>query len=242
MGIMLPEFTRLASRRTEMNAINHAATALLINKKWPDVPIIPVLLSVQLVEILWVAFNLFGIESTTTEPQVRALNDIHLAYMPYSHSIATTVALALAIWIVVAKIFKNSVWGIAIAVAVSSHVILDLATHVHDIPLAPGIDSLKVGTGLYGVPLLALVVETIYGVCCWWVFRGSRMLLSVIIVLNLAALSLYSPAIPGPEYLLAGHPKIFAFIIGIHIVIGLAAVGYFARTQWRSPTGKGQGK
>lgn len=73
-----------------MNAINHAATALLINKKWPGVPIIPVLLSVQLVEILWVAFNLLGVEVTTTEPQVRALNDIHLAYMPYSHSIAAT--------------------------------------------------------------------------------------------------------------------------------------------------------
>jgi hypothetical protein len=33
-----------------MNAINHAATALLIKKKWPGVPIIPFLLSVQLVE------------------------------------------------------------------------------------------------------------------------------------------------------------------------------------------------
>ena len=29
-----------------MNAINHAASALLINKRWPGVPIVPVLLSV----------------------------------------------------------------------------------------------------------------------------------------------------------------------------------------------------
>ncbi|TAJ83109.1 MAG: hypothetical protein EPO42_00715 [Gallionellaceae bacterium] len=217
-----------------MNAINHAATALLINKKWPGVPIIPVLLSVQLVEFLWVLFNLLGIETTTTEPQIRALNDIHLAYMPYSHSIAATAVLAFLVWAVVAKLLKKPAWGLALAVAVSSHIILDLATHVHDIALAPGIGSPMLGSGLYGVPLLALVVETLYGVWCWRVFRGSKVLLTTIVAFNLAALSFYSTAIPGPEHLLAGHPKIFAAVIGVHIIVGLVAVGFFARSHWRS--------
>lgn len=216
-----------------MNAINHAATALLVNKKWPGVPIIPVLLSVQLVEILWVAFNLLGIEVTTTEPQVKALNDIHLAYMPYSHSIAATAVLAFMIWLVVAKLLNRPTWGLALAVAVSSHIVLDLATHVHDIALAPGLESPKFGSGLYAVPLLALVIETIYGIWCWWVFRGSKALLATIVIFNLATLSFYSSYIPGPEYLLAGHPKIFAGIIGVHIALGLAAVGFFARSHWR---------
>ena len=217
-----------------MNAINHAATALLINKKWPGVPIIPVLLSVQLVEFLWVAFNLLGLEVTTTEPQVRALDDIHLAYMPYSHSIAATAVLAFTVWVVVAKLLNKPTWGLALAVAVSSHIVLDLATHVHDIALAPGIESPKFGSGLYGVPLLALVVETIYGIWCWWVFRGSKALLAVIVLFNLAALSFYTPAIPGPEQFLAGHPKIFAAVIGVHIIVGLVAVEFFARSHWRS--------
>ena len=217
-----------------MDAINHAATALLINKKWPGVPIIPVLLSVQLVEFLWVAFNLLGIEMTTTEPQVRALNDIHLAYMPYSHSIAATIVLAFAVWAVVAKLLDRPTWGLALAVAISSHIVLDLATHVHDIALAPGIESPKFGSGLYGVPLLALVVETIYGIWCWWVFRGSKALLAVIVLFNLAALSFYAPAIPGPEQFLAGHPKIFAAVIGVHVIVGLVAVGFFARSHWRT--------
>lgn len=216
-----------------MNAINHAATALVINRKWPGVPMIPVLLSVQLVEFLWVAFNLLGIEVTTTEPQVRALDDIHLTYMPYSHSIAATVLLAFTVWIVVSKLLKKPTLGLALAVAVSSHIVLDLATHVHDIALAPGIESPKFGSGLYAIPLLALVVETIYGVWCWWVFRGSKALLTAIVVFNLAALSFYSSAVPGPEHLLAGHPKIFAAIIGTHIIAGLAAVGFFARSHWR---------
>lgn len=219
-----------------MNAINHAATALLINKKWPGVPIVLVLLSVQLVEFLWVAFNLLGIEMTTTEPQVRALNDIHLAYMPYSHSIAATAVLAFAVWVVIAKMLDKPNWALALAVAVSSHIVLDLATHVHDIALAPGIESPKFGSGLYGMPLLALVVETIYGIWCWWVFRGSSVLLVVIVALNLGAVSFYAPPILGPEHLLAGHPKIFAAVIGLHIVVGLVAVGVVARSHWRSST------
>lgn len=223
-----------------MNAINHAATALLINKKWPGVPIIPVLLSVQLVEILWVAFNLLGVEVTTTKPQVRALNDIHLAYMPYSHSIAATAVLAFTVWVVVAKLLDKPTWGLALAVAISSHIVLDLATHVHDIAFAPGIELPKFGSGLYGIPSLALVVETIYGIWCGWVFRGSRALLAVIVLFNLAAISFYLPAIPGPEHLLAGHPKIFAAIIGVHIIVGLVGVGFFARSHWQSSASEPQ--
>ncbi len=224
----------LTSRRGfQVNAINHAATALLINKKWSGVPIVLVLVSVQLIEFLWVALNLFGIEVTTTEPQVRALNDIHLAYMPYSHSVAATAVLALGVWLFFARFLKQPLWGIALAVAVSSHIVLDLATHVRDIALAPGIESPKLGLGLYGVPLLALVVETTYGVGCWWVFRGSRTLLAVIVALNLGALSFYAPMISGPERFFAGRPTLFAAIIGLHITIGLIAVGFFGRSRWR---------
>ncbi len=217
-----------------MNAINHAATALIINKKWPGVPIIPALIAVQLIEIMWVVFNLLGLEVTTTEPQVRALNDINLSYMPYSHSIATTVVLAFTAWLVFAKIFKKPTWGLALAVAISSHIVLDLVTHVHDIALAPGIESPKFGSGLYGIPLLALAIETLYGVWCWWIFRGSKTLLAVIVTFNLGALSFYSPFIPGPEQLLAGHPKVFAALIGAHIIFGLVAIGFFSRSHWQS--------
>ena len=153
--------------------------------------------------------------------------------MPYSHSIAATIVVAFAVWGVVAKVLDRPAWGLALAVAVSSHIVLDLATHAHDIALAPGVDSPKLGSGLYDVPFLALVVETIYGVWCWWMFRGSKALLAVIVVFNVGALSFYSPAIPGPEHLLAGHPKIFVSIIGAHIILGLIAVGFFARSHWQ---------
>ncbi|MGD9631622.1 MAG: hypothetical protein AB7V18_20485 [Pyrinomonadaceae bacterium] len=216
-----------------MNAINHAATALLINKKWPGVPLVAVLVSVQLVECLWVIFNVLGLEVTTTEPQVASLSDIHLAHMPYSHSVASTVVVAGIVWLITSKLLNKPRWALALAVAVASHLALDLVTHVQDIQLAPGIPSPKFGTGLYGIPVVALIVETLYGIWCWWVFRGSRALLAVILVFNLGAISFYVPQIPGPEAFLAGHPRIFAAVIGFHIVAGLVAIGLFARTRWR---------
>jgi hypothetical protein len=35
-------------------------------------------------ELLWVVLNYAGVERTTTEPVVRYVGDIHLAYMPFS--------------------------------------------------------------------------------------------------------------------------------------------------------------
>lgn len=40
-----------------MFAINHAATALIVKSRYRDAPLIPLLVSVQVVELLWVAFN-----------------------------------------------------------------------------------------------------------------------------------------------------------------------------------------
>ncbi len=49
-----------------MNAINHAATSLLI-KNTPHVPIIPILILVQLIEVFWVVLNIVGPEFTQSK-------------------------------------------------------------------------------------------------------------------------------------------------------------------------------
>jgi len=46
-----------------MFAINHAAAALAIKRKYPAVALIWILISVQFMEFVWVAFNLLGRES-----------------------------------------------------------------------------------------------------------------------------------------------------------------------------------
>jgi hypothetical protein len=213
-----------------MFAINHAATALLIKRRFPRQPIVWLLISVQIMEILWVLLNLFGVERTGTEATVHSTADIHLVYMPYSHSVATMLGVALLSWVVFRFVLHRPELGLAIAIGITSHLILDLVTHAPDITLVPGLDVPKLGLGLYSAaPLVAFAVELAYGVFCWWVYRGGRALLAVIIVFNVANLTLLSPQVPGLEAMLANRPTLIALVILAQIAITLFLVGYFSR-------------
>lgn len=215
-----------------MFAINHAATALLLKRRYPAVPITPVLLAVQAMEFGWVALNYLGVERTTTEPVVRSVADIHLAYIPYSHSVAIPALTALLTWLVLERGFGRAALGRAVGLGIVSHLVLDLATHAHDIVLWPGQPQPALGLGLYdAAPLAAFVVELVFGIFCWWAYRGGRGLLAVIVVGNLANLSLFSAAIPGPEQYLAGRPLLIVTFIFVQIAVTLALVGAFARRR-----------
>lgn len=217
-----------------MFAINHAATALLLKRRYPQVPFVLALISVQFVEIVWVILNYVGVEVTTTEPVVRYVGDIHLAHMPFSHSVATTVLIALAVW-GIALTLGQRVLGVALAAGIASHLILDIATHNGDIAIAPFMNGPELGTYLYGaMPALAFVIELAYGIFCWWAFNGSRALLAVIALFNLGNASLFFAAIPGPEALFANRPTLLVTVIFVQIVVTLVAVGLAARPSLRS--------
>lgn len=51
----------------------------------------------------------------------------------------------------------------------------------------------------------------------------------LIVIGNLANLSFLSPAIPGPEYYLAGRPLLVVTVIFVQIVVTLVLVGLLAR-------------
>lgn len=213
-----------------MFAIDHAATALLITRRYPAAPIAPLLIAVQAMEPAWVGLNYLGVERTTTEPVVRSVADIHLAYMPYSHSVATGLGGALLAWMLLEYGFGRAALGRAIGLGIVSHLLLDLATHAHDIVLWPGRPDPALGLGLYGTaPFAAFVVELVYGILCWRVYRGGRGLLAVIVIGNLANLSLLSSTIPGPEHYLAGRPLLTVTVIFVQIVVTLVLVGVLAR-------------
>ena len=212
-----------------MFAINHAATALLLQRRDPSVPFVPLLLSVQAVELAWVVLHYLRVERTTTDAIVRDLGDIHLAYMPFSHSVLTVLGAALLAWAVGALAGRPRL-GALVALGIISHIVLDLATHNGDIPLWPSPEAPKYGTFLYErMPALAFLVELGYGIFCWRVFRGSRALLAIIVGFNLANLSLFFAAIPGPEEWLAGRPLVLVTIIFAQIIITLWAVWWGAR-------------
>lgn len=212
-----------------MFAINHAATSLVLKKHFDDVSLPWLLGSVQTVEIGWVILNLLGVERTTTEQTVRFVGDIHLAHMPYSHSVGTTILLALFAAATFALFGKRRL-GLAVGLGIASHLALDLLTHAPDIALVPFVDGPMLGLGLYGAaPLLGFAFELGFGLFCWWYYGGSRRLLATIVGFNLANFTMFTTAIVGIEGLLAGHPLGIAAVIGVQIIVTLVAVGWFAR-------------
>jgi len=222
-----------------MFAVDHAATALLLKRRYPSVPMAPLLLAVQAMEIAWVILNYLGIERTTTEPHVRSVADIHLAYMPYSHSAGTALGAALLSWLVIERVFGRRALGRAVGLGIASHLVLDLLTHAHDVVLWPGLASPKLGLGLYdSAPFAAFLVELAYGVACWRIYRGGRGLLALVVLGNLANLSLLSAAIPGPEVFLAGRPLMVVSLVAAQILVTLVLTGALARGPAPSAPGR----
>jgi membrane-bound metal-dependent hydrolase YbcI (DUF457 family) len=212
-----------------MFAINHAATGLIIKKIYPDVPMTMILVSVQLIEILWVILNFLGIEKTTTGIRVRSVSDVHLEYMPFSHSVVSTAVLAAGAWILFALGFKAFDVGMAVALGICSHLVLDLLSHARDIAIAPFLNGRKFGLGLYEKkPAVAFVLETIYGIFCWWVYGGSTALLLIIVVFNLANASFFIKTIPGPERFLAQRPFWITATVALQIIVTAVLVGSFS--------------
>ena len=202
-----------------MFAVDHAATALVIKRRFPTVSLAPLLLSVQAMEFAWVGLNYLGVERTTTEATVRSISDIHLAYMPYSHSVATAALGAALAWLIVEKALGRPLLARAVAIGILSHLILDVLTHARDIALWPGSTLSPIGLGLYDrAPMWGFALEIAYGVVCWRVYRGSQSLLAMIMFGNLANITLFSATIPGPEQYLAGHPLLVVTLVAAQIV------------------------
>jgi len=209
-----------------MFAINHAATALIIKKEFIHVPIVWLLISVQWMEILWVILNFLGVERTTTEREVRSVGDIHLSFMPFSHSILTMIGVALLAWLVLGKGLGLPGAGMAVGIGVMSHLILDLITHSKDMVIAPLMKSPKFGLGLYAKhPIVAFILEIGYGIVCWWIYRGSWALLSIIVIFNLTNISMFFSAVTGIEKYMANRPRLITTVILAQILVTLTLVG-----------------
>jgi hypothetical protein len=114
---------------------------------------------------------------------------IHLDYIPYSHSIGSGLFLAGLAW-GFGKAVRRTYVGTAIALAVLSHVALDLIQHDPNIALLPMAWGPRFGLGLASYPAIDFIVELAFCVGCWKYFGGSRGLLVGIVIFNLLNLPL----------------------------------------------------
>ena len=195
-----------------MYAISHAASALVLKRRYPEVAIWPLLISVQAIEVGWVVLSLLGLEHSSVRE-----GKIHLDFLPYSHSVGTTLALGLLALALLWRVPPKAKLALAVALGVVSHVVLDIIQHDHDIALLPVGAGPRFGLGLGQAPSLNFAVELAFGVACWWIFRGGRVLLAGIIAFNVANLpTMFQP--PMVVKLASSGRAVLPLIIALQIV------------------------
>ena len=182
----------------------------------------PLLIAVQLVELLWVFFTFTGVEHFTI-----ADDHVHLDFLPFSHSVGTAVALAFVVWLVVAVALERPRLGFALGLGVVSHVLLDVIQHEPNIRLLPFTWGPRLGLNLQAIPLANLLVELAYGVACWWIFRGKVGLLAAIVIFNVLNIPLMFPQ-PGSGATLRAQPDILPAVILAQIIATWLAVWWLA--------------
>jgi hypothetical protein len=203
-------------------AISHASAALAFKKRYPRVGLWPLLIAVQFVELLWIVFTYLGIE------HVRVTGDkVHLDFLPYSHSVFTGVFLAVLAW-GSGKLVRRMNVGTAIALAILSHIVLDIIHHEPNITLLPMGWGPRLGLNLQGYPLVDFIVELVFCVACWKFFGGSKGLLIGIVIFNLLNIPLMFPR-PGTGAMLAQNPALLPTIILIQVVSSWLLIWFFAR-------------
>jgi membrane-bound metal-dependent hydrolase YbcI (DUF457 family) len=177
---------------------------------------------VQLVELLWVVFTYLGIEHFRATP-----NAVHLDFLPYSHSVFTGALLATLAWLMGKSVHRSNV-GIAIALGVFSHIVLDIIQHESNITLLPMAWGPRLGLNLQGYPLLDFIVELAFCVACWKIFGGSRGLLIGIVIFNVINIPLMFPR-PGSLTPIVEHPAVLPTLILFQIVSSWLLVWWLGR-------------
>jgi hypothetical protein len=138
--------------------LGHFAAALAAKKLTPYTSLGTLLLSAQLLDLIWPTLVLRGIERVGIAPGKTAVTPLDFVTYPWSHSL-----LMAAIW---ALLFAGSYvfirryprGAIVVLALVLSHWVLDFITHRPDLPLLPW-GGPRVGLGLWHSVPATIIVE-----------------------------------------------------------------------------------
>jgi membrane-bound metal-dependent hydrolase YbcI (DUF457 family) len=141
----------------------HFGLAAAAKSQSPSVPLWALMLSTQLLDVLFVILYLAGIEG------LRPVDPAHpnayggaIISAPYTHSLLSAIVLAL-----LGALLVRRAWGqrgaLTIGLMIFSHWVLDLIVHRPDLPILPGnAGNLPLlGFGLWDYPGISVVVEAI---------------------------------------------------------------------------------
>lgn len=148
----------------------HFGISAAVKSKTPETPLWSLIVSTQLLDIVFIPFNLLGLENIEPIGEGGYGNDMIYAF--YTHSLVGSLILSF-LAALLAKRFWGRKSGIITGAVVFSHWILDFIVHRPDMPILPGnIGNLPLlGLGLWEmVPGSVLLEAILLTVGCFFYF------------------------------------------------------------------------
>ena len=128
--------------------LGHYAVALAAKKASPGTSLGTLIAASQLIDIVWPLLVLAGVERVVVAPDKTAVAHLDFVHYPVTHSLLAVLAWSTLFACLYWLFTRNRTGTMVTWFAVLSHWVLDLVTHIPDLPLYPGSDKL-VGFGLW---------------------------------------------------------------------------------------------
>jgi membrane-bound metal-dependent hydrolase YbcI (DUF457 family) len=138
--------------------IGHFGVAMAAKRVAPAASLGTLVLAAQLVDLIWPAMLLLGIEQVRIDPGITRVTPLDFVHYPYTHSLVASLAWGALLALVYGasrKDWRTAPW---LAVLVVSHWVLDAIVHRPDLTLWPG-GATRVGLGVWNSLPATLAVE-----------------------------------------------------------------------------------
>jgi membrane-bound metal-dependent hydrolase YbcI (DUF457 family) len=138
--------------------IGHYAVALAAKRAAPVASLGTLFLACELVDGVWPAFLLFGVEQVEIRPGDTAFTPLAFVHYPWTHSLLMCALWAVALAAAYRLVRPDLKAALVVGAVVLSHWFLDAIAHRPDLPLVPG-GSARIGLGLWNSIPATLLVE-----------------------------------------------------------------------------------
>lgn len=138
--------------------IGHFAVGFAAKRVAPKVSLGALFLSVQLVDLLWPACLLLGLERVRIVPGITAVTPLDFYDYPITHSLMAVVAWSILMGAAYLRLRGDRRGAWVMGLGVLSHYLLDVLVHRPDLPLIPG-GQTRIGLGLWNSAAGTVVVE-----------------------------------------------------------------------------------
>ena len=154
--------------------LGHYAVALAAKRAAPAVSLGTLFFASVVIDLLWPALLLAGVERARIEPSLPGLSPLVFEHYPVSHSLLMVGVWAMLVGAAYFAVMRERLGALVVAALVVSHWLLDALAHRPDLLLVPG-GQIAIGAGLWNAPLASVLTELgLFGIGLLLYLRTTR--------------------------------------------------------------------